>query len=92
MARVVLHGIALSRVVANRVVREHLAVGQQRNVDADDRPVHDRAPLAPILGSARNRGRSRFRVGARDDSRVRIERALLRDRVHDSILGRVASG
>ena len=43
-ARVVLHGVRLGRVVADRVVGEYLAVGQQRDVDADHRPVDDRAP------------------------------------------------
>ena len=48
-ARVVLHRVRLGRVVADRVVGQHLAVRQQRDVDADDRPVDDRTPLAHVL-------------------------------------------
>ena len=48
---VVLHGIRLGRVVADRVVRENLAVRKQCNVHSDDRPIDDRTPLADVLST-----------------------------------------
>ena len=54
-ARVVVHRVGLGRVVADRVVRQHLAVRQQRDMHADDRPVDDGPPLAHVL-----RGRQRW--------------------------------
>ena len=44
--------VGLRRVVADRVVGEHLAVGHQRDVDADHGPVDERAPLPDdVLGA-----------------------------------------
>ena len=75
-ARVVLHGVRLGRVVADRVVREHLAVGQQRDVDADDRPVDDGAPLPTSCGPPDARAPLPA-TARRDGARVGVERPLL---------------
>ena len=85
--REVLHRIPLGRVVPDRVVGEHLAVRQQRNVHTDDRPIDDRAPLADVLrGPGGEPPQPRPAAKRRHRARVGIERPLLRRRVHDRIL------
>jgi hypothetical protein len=74
---VVLHGIRLGRVVADRVVRENLAVRKQCNVHSDDRPIDDRTPLADILSTPGDHGSGSSRVLGADRARVRIERSFL---------------
>src|SRR4029450_4523498 len=92
-ARVVLHGVRLGRVVADRVVSEDLAVRQQRDMHADDRPVDDWTPFADVLrGGGGGRGSGWPRAARTDSGRVNVERSLLRGSVCDSILGRVAGG
>ena len=86
-AGVVMDRIGLGRVVADGVVGEHLAVREQRDVDADHGPVHDRAPLSDVpLRSGHRRGGDR-RVARRRLARVAPEPCLVADRMRRGVLG-----
>jgi hypothetical protein len=67
-ASVVVHREGLGRCIADRVVREHLPVLEQRHVHTHNRPVDQRAPLThiPLRASDRRFRRLRVRRGGHD--------------------------
>ena len=78
-AREVLHRVGLGCVVADRVVGEHLPVGEQRDVHAHHRPVDDRAPLPDVAFRSRHRRGGRRSVGGGPPARDSRESRLLGD-------------
>ena len=86
----VLHGKGFGGPIADRVVGENFAVRQQGDIDADDGPVDDRAPLPHGLGRARDRRTSSHRAPGGHSASASVERMLLRGGVHDRVLRCVA--
>jgi hypothetical protein len=90
--RVVVDRVGLRGVVADGVVGQDLAVGQQRDVHADHGPVDDGTPLALVLRGPGQRSRRGARILGRELPGVGVERALLRGAVDDGVLGGMAVG
>ena len=89
-SREVVHRKALRRAIADGVPGQHLAVRQQGHVNADDRPVDDRAPLPDLTGIVRDRGGGHPRLGGGTQPRLPAQPCLGRRVVDDLVLGPMA--
>jgi hypothetical protein len=81
--RVVLEG--LRGPVTDRVICQHLAVGQQRHVHANDRPVDQRSPAPHLVLVPRHRRFGRLGVRRGGRNRRLLERRLLGASVTDRV-------
>ena len=83
---VVMHRVGLGCVVANRVVGQHLAIGQQRHVHTDDGPVDQRAPATNLVLVSRDGRLCRLGVGRGGGDGLPLEPPLRGRVVSDRVL------